>query len=819
MVTIRRHFCSALPASTLFLAGLLALLGFFSVVPVKAQEDQASRLWQQAPLPKSTRPIHIVPFVTNPPAADDVISQSTVSLRYYGGPVVSNVQVVVVYWGANVNSEIEAKIPGFYQAVTNSVYFDLLSEYSTNVTPVGGGTGTNQSIGQGSYVEAVTITPTIGDCPPTCNITDAQIQTEILSQINAGNLPAPQYDSSGNDETEYAIYFPPGASISLDGSGSCVSGGFCAYHSTGSYNSKNLAYGVFPDVYTGGCSSGCGSSSTAFNNLTSVSSHELAETVTDVAVGDAVTIGPPLAWYDTSNGELADICNAQEATISTALGNYTVQKLWSNAFAACVVSGLSPSFKMTTPATGNAGSPFNFTLTALNPAGGKGTDTAYAGTVHFSSSDTAGGVVLPSDYTFTSSDQGTASFSATLQTLGSQTITATDTVNGVITATASINVNPNPLPTTTALTASPNPSAFGQGVVLTAIVTPTGGGTPTGPVTFMDGSNILGTISLSGGQAALGTSSLGTGSHSIIASYGGDTAHQASASTPLTQVVTGASTTTALTTSVNPAVAGQAVIYTATVTSQYLGIASGSVVFTSGTAAFGAATLVNGQASINASFSTKGSRSITAAYVGDANNTGSKSLALQQLVSKAPSGTAVVSDVNPSGYGQAVTFTAAVTCSISPTKTVTFKRGGAVLGKVSLTGNTATLSTAALGAGTDAITAVYSGDEDCAGSTSPVLEQVVNLAETTESLASSQNPSSAGQGVTFTATVSSLAGVPTGKVKFMDGGTVLGTVPLSGGVATFTTTRLPTGSNSITANYLGAANEATSAASLTQVVE
>ena len=124
-----------------------------------------------------------------------------------------------------------------------------------------------------------------------------------------------------------------------------------------------------------------------------------------------------------------------------------------------------------------------------------------------------------------------------------------------------------------------------------------------------------------------------------------------------------------------------------------------------------------------------------------------------------------------------------------------------------------------LWAGTDAITGVYSGDSNCAGSTSPVLGQVVNIAATTELLSSSQNPSAVGQAVTFTATVSSSAGVPTGKVKFRRGAIGLGTVTRSGGVATFTTTTLPAGSDPITANYLGTTNYGTSSASLTQVVQ
>jgi hypothetical protein len=180
--------------------------------------------------------------------------------------------------------------------------------------------------------------------------------------------------------------------------------------------------------------------------------------------------------------------------------------------------------------------------------------------------------------------------------------------------------------------------------------------------------------------------------------------------------------------------------------------------------------------------------------------------ALQQLVNKAPSRISVVSDNNPSGYGQLVTFTATVTCSVSPTKTVTFKYGGIVLGKALLSGYTATLSTSGLGAGTDAITGVYSGDSNCASSTSPVLGQVVNIAATTELLSSSENPSAVGQAVTFTATLSSSAGVPTGKAKIMRGAIGLGTFTRSAGVATFTTTILPAGSDPITANYLGTTN-------------
>jgi outer membrane autotransporter protein len=94
----------------------------------------------------------------------------------------------------------------------------------------------------------------------------------------------------------------------------------------------------------------------------------------------------------------------------------------------------------------------------------------------------------------------------------------------------------------------------------------------------------------------------------------------------------------------------------------------------------------------------------------------------------------------------------------------------------------------------------------------------VTVASSTVALASSLNPSEAGQAVTFTATVT--GATPTGTVTFKDGATVLNTVALSGGVATLTTSSLTTGSHSITAEYGGDANNGPSAsAALIQTVD
>ena len=82
------------------------------------------------------------------------------------------------------------------------------------------------------------------------------------------------------------------------------------------------------------------------------------------------------------------------------------------------------SLKVTSfPTTETAGTPQTFTVTAYDAYGNVA--TGYVGTVHFTSSD--GKASLPADDTFTLQDQGTLTVSATLQTAGTQSITATDT--------------------------------------------------------------------------------------------------------------------------------------------------------------------------------------------------------------------------------------------------------------------------------------------------------------------------------------------------------------------------------------------------------
>jgi hypothetical protein len=164
----------------------------------------------------------------------------------------------------------------------------------------------------------------------------------------------------------------------------------------------------------------------------------------------------------------------------------------------------------------------------------------------------------------------------------------------------------------------------------------------------------------------------------------------------------------------------------------------------------------------------------------------------------------------PSGYEQPMTFTATVLpvqpAPTAPQGTVRFFDGTTLIGMASIAGNSATLTTAGLDAGTRTIEARYDGDGSFEiGSAS--ASHVVNAAAATPALSitSSRNPSSTGQNVTLTANVSMPSGAVSGSVAFYDGATLLGTSTIVSGRATRSISTLAAGSHAITARFLGSA--------------
>jgi uncharacterized protein YjdB len=274
--------------------------------------------------------------------------------------------------------------------------------------------------------------------------------------------------------------------------------------------------------------------------------------------------------------------------------------------------------------------------------------------------------------------------------------------------------------TTTVLSSSPNPSALGATVTMTVTVTPS---TATGTVQFFNGATLLGSANLSGGQAQLAIATLPAGVDSLTASYSGDANNASSTSAAVSQTVNArAVTTTALTSSPNPAAYGTSVTITATVTPS---AATGTVQFFNGATLLGSASLSAGKAQLKIATLPAGSDSLSAAYGGDANDLSSTSSPITETVTKVASTTKLAA--NPaaqSTQGQAVTFTATVTPA-GATGVVQFLDGSTVLGSASLSNGTAVFSTASLGTGNHSIVAAYSGDSNVSGSQSASLSYKV----------------------------------------------------------------------------------------------
>jgi hypothetical protein len=174
-------------------------------------------------------------------------------------------------------------------------------------------------------------------------------------------------------------------------------------------------------------------------------------------------------------------------------------------------------------------------------------------------------------------------------------------------------------PTTTSLSSSANPSSFGQSVTLTATVATSGGFTPTGTVTFKNGTTTLGTGKLdSTATATLTTTTLPLGSASLTASYGGDTENAKSTSSVLMQTINQAQITLSLASSPNPSGGGKPVKFTATLTSNG-GLPTGQIVtFIYNNTALGTAKISGKTAIFSTTVLPPGSDQVSATYTGTA---------------------------------------------------------------------------------------------------------------------------------------------------------------------------------------------------------
>jgi len=280
--------------------------------------------------------------------------------------------------------------------------------------------------------------------------------------------------------------------------------------------------------------------------------------------------------------------------------------------------------------------------------------------------------------------------------------------------------------TKTSLVSNVNPAAINQLVIYTAGVTNQSGGPRTGTVAFKHGTSTT-TVPLVGDQAIYKVTYSASGFRLITATYSGDADNATSTSATLTEYVGLVPTQTKLTTSGSPSYIGQPVTFTAKVTWTYGTVPDGQLVtFFDGTTTLGTGGTASGVAKFTtSSLTVRTHYDIKATYPGDATFKPSFGT-VTQVVNKYPTTTTLSSSLNPSQFGQAVTFTAQVTSAgPAPTGNIKFLDGTLAIGSATLSGGIAKLTKSTLAVGTHPITAQYSGDAASYNSTSPVVNQVV----------------------------------------------------------------------------------------------
>ena len=242
-------------------------------------------------------PIRIVPL--HPGKAAAPAAAAAPQLTYRNGPLLTAVEVFTVFWGAAwqqaANSSVMAQVNQFFDFILTSQLIDQLGEYSVP----------GITIGHGSRIG----TTVIASPDPGTSVQDSAIQNMIQQEISAGALQA----TSAN--TLYFVFLPNGVQVVQGGGSSCQV--FCGYHDS---FGNNVYYAVMPYPGCSGCTGGLA----VFDALTSTTSHELCESITDPIPGEG--------WYDDNNGEIGDIC----AWKTRKLGNYTIQLEWSNKAGACI---------------------------------------------------------------------------------------------------------------------------------------------------------------------------------------------------------------------------------------------------------------------------------------------------------------------------------------------------------------------------------------------------------------------------------------------------------------------------------------------------
>jgi serine protease len=316
-----------------------ALLGLLIVTPLSLLHAQGEAGGARI-IEEGLRPVVIHPTVGAAVAAREAHGHgggggsTSKNLSYHGGAVETAPKIYLVLWGSQWNNNDPSGEAGilesFYGGVGGSSWLNSVTQYCQGVASgtffcngAGMAAGNQKGIFAGVWSDNGTSAPS--------RPSQSQLAGEaVKAAAHFGNLT-----SSSNANAQYVIATATGNNASGFGSQ------YCAWHSSTSSSSGNIAYTNLPYITDAGGSCGAG-----FNGLgpdagiTIVGGHEMAETITDQF--------PNTGWLDSGGEEIGDKCawitsgQGASANITLSTGTFAVQSLWSNAFnsgaGGCVVS-------------------------------------------------------------------------------------------------------------------------------------------------------------------------------------------------------------------------------------------------------------------------------------------------------------------------------------------------------------------------------------------------------------------------------------------------------------------------------------------------
>jgi hypothetical protein len=211
------------------------------------------------------------------------------TVAFFGGNLLSHVQAQALYLGnefssAPANAET-ATLDAFLKDVTGGPYMQALTRAGYNV-------GTGSAVAGAVDHASLTVGSTISD---------AFIRARLQADVTSGLLQAP------NANTLYVVYVEPDVAVNLGLGQGTTQQGILGYHTAfAGANGAPIRYAVVVSPGGAAGNSVLPEAMTAIDQLTAVTSHELAEAVTDPDVNSNVNNGR-LGWFDPQRGEIGDV--------------------------------------------------------------------------------------------------------------------------------------------------------------------------------------------------------------------------------------------------------------------------------------------------------------------------------------------------------------------------------------------------------------------------------------------------------------------------------------------------------------------------------